>query len=244
MSQNVQLRRASLSIRNCLMRMYEFLIHNFLPFGYHTFSLYQNVILGKFLARSLNSVGFYPRQKIHDNLLPYYLLDFVNGVQQIEMEYELQHSTVALPFHQMSPECKPYPDSMRDSLAFQLYFVMSDCLLLVAVIVVITYSTVFFFLEMLKRNAFRASATSSAHSQQQRAFWTLPRITYCLNVVLIDALLLTQICFTVYWLIVDFDGVFLIQIIRYIELFSFYSLTFYFTALSIIKIFQLNVFNE
>ena len=112
-------------------------------------SLYQNPILGKFQGRDRNTISAYPQQKFHDELLPSYLLDYVNGVQQYEMVYELQHSTTALPFHQMSPECKHHLDAMRDSLAFQLYFVMSDCLLLVAAIIVITYSSASFFHEMV-----------------------------------------------------------------------------------------------
>ena len=91
----------------------------------------------------------------------------------------------------------------------------------------------------MKRSEFRSSATSGA-AKQQRRFWTLPRLSYFLNVILIDALLLAQICFTVYWLYVDLDGVHLIEIIRYIELFYFYSLDFYLSALCLVKILQLN----
>ena len=87
---------------------------------------------------------------------------------------------------------------------------------------------------------FRAKSGSGS---AKTLFWSLPRVAYLLVAALSVNTLIAQIIFTVYWLIVDFNGIFLVEIIRYIELFHFYSLTFYLTALTMIKILQLNVLN-
>ena len=205
-------------------------------------SLYNNVILGQFIPKDGRSVQYHPRHLIHDDTLPSYLLRYINTPNSVDFLYELQHTTNMLPFYHTSPMCTYHLDKMRGSLAFQLYFVMSDCLFLVIIIISITYSTLFFFLEIKKGKEFRKKATIRNKAKQQQ-FWTLPRLTFIFNVVLIITVLISQIMFTVYWLIIDPDGVFLIEIIRYIELFYFYSLTFYLAVLSFIKLLQLKVLN-
>ena len=202
-------------------------------------SLYYNIILGQFLPQDKRSINSYPRQMIYNEMLPPYLLKFINAPHEIELLFELQHSTAAMPFYHMSPMCTFHLDSMRDSWAFQLYFVMSDCLVLVIVIISVTYCTFFFFLEIKKSLEFRETCTVG-----RRPFWTLPRLSFLFTAVLTISMLIIQISFSVYWLIIDFDGVFMIQIIRYIEIFYFYSITIYMTFLSFIKLMQLSMFNQ
>ena len=185
--------------------------------------------------------NYYPLPLYHDDYLPSFVLDHINGVSNFAMSYEMQHSSVALPFQQSSPLCLFHLEQMRDSLAFQIYFVMCDSLFLVAVIVLAIYSTLFFFLEIKKGKEFRESTSSAGKAK--RRFWTFPRIAFLSNVVLLVAVLLSQILFAIYWLVIDFDGVFLLEIIRFIELYYFYSLTFYLAAQSVIKLMLLKVFN-
>ena len=202
-------------------------------------SLYYNVIAGKFYTRQMKMINAHPMELYEDRLLPRYLLDYINHQQADELTYELQHTSIALPFQFFSPRCSFHLDQMRDSLAFQLYFVMTDCLLLVVIIIVVVYSTVFFFLEITKAKAFREKVSTAGAAKQ--VFWTLPRIAFLMNAILVVTVLLAQIIFTIYWLIIDFNGIFLIQIIRYIELFHFYSISCYLFVLSIVKILQMNV---
>ena len=202
-------------------------------------TLYHNVILGQFHARQLQQINSHPKQLYEDKLLPRYLLDYVNSLQQFDLTFELQHTSIALPFQHFSPKCYFHLDQMRDSLVFQLYFVLTDCLFLVVIIIVVIYSTVFFFLEIKKAHEFRASA-SSAGAKKANTFWTLPRVGFLINAIVVVGVLIAQIIFTIFWLVIDFDGVFLVQIIRYIELFYFYSIIFYLTALSATKLLQLN----
>ena len=129
---------------------------------------------------------------------------------------------------------------MRGSLVFQLYFVMGDSLFLVGHLIVAVYSTLFFFLEVRKSSEFRAAATTN--NAKKRPFWTRQRVAFLSSAVLLVATWVAQIAFAVYWLIIDFDGVFLIEIIRYIELFYFYSLTAYLFLLSLVKLLQVKVF--
>ena len=206
-------------------------------------SLYNNVILGQYLPQDRRSIQLHPRHSIHDETLPPYLLKYVNSPREVDFLYELQHTTMNLPFYHTSPMCSYHLDRMRGSLAYQLYFVISDCLFLVIIIISITYSTLFFFLEVKKCKKFRESAALGTKNNKPRRFWTLPHLSIVFNVVLTIAVLVSQILFTVYWLIIDFDGVFLIEIIRYIELFYFYSLTFYLAVLSLIKLLLLKVSN-
>ena len=155
----------------------------------------------------------------------------------------MQHSTSSLPYYHTSPSCKFHLDMMRDSLAFQLYFVMFDCLFLVVIVIIVCYSTLMFFLEIWKGNAFRQSVSSSAAATaDKRRFWTLPRLSFLFTAILLVSVLLSQILFTVYWLVTDFDGVFLIDLIRYMELYYFYSLILYLFATSVVKIMQLKCF--
>ena len=206
-------------------------------------SLYYNVILNRHTARGWQDLTSYPRPLLHNNLVPPYLLDWINEQQFFQYPFELQHSSFTIPFYHISPLCTWHLDAMRDSLAFQLYFVMSDCLISLGAIIVITYCTLFFFLEVKKGNSFREAATGGGIAKRRR-FWTFPRIGFLLNVLVTDAILIAQVCFIIYWLIIDVNGVFMIQIIRYTELFYFYSLTFYLVALSLIKLMQLNVLNK
>ena len=206
-------------------------------------SLYYNVMLNQHTARGLKDHTSHPRPLLHNELVPPYLLDYINRQQHNQYPFELQHSSLTIPFYHISPKCTWHLDAMRDSLAFQLYFVMSDCLIPLVAIIVITYSTLFFFLEIKKGHSFREAATGGGNVKHRR-FWTFPRIAFLLNVLVIDAILIAQVCFIIYWLIIDVNGVFMIQIIRYMELFYFYSLTFYLVALSLIKMMQLNVLNE
>ena len=127
---------------------------------------------------------------------------------------------------------------MRGSLVFQLYFVMGDSLFQVAHIIMVVYCTLFFFLEVRKSSAFRAAATNAA---KKRPFWTRQRVAFLSSAVLTVATWVSQIIFAVYWLIIDFDGVFLIEIIRYIELFYYYSITAYLFLLSFVKLLQVKV---
>ena len=215
----------------------------------HTFgsfcALHYNVIKGEYFAREPEMLTFTPKQRqiFEDKLLPPYLVDYINSEKQFELTYELQHTSIAMPFQHYSPKCAFHLDKMRGSLVFQIYFVMCDCIFLIIIISLIVYSTVYFFLELKKGVEFREK-NSSARGNKLR-FWTLPRISFLSTSLLVTAVLVAQILFTIYWLIVDFDGVFLIiEIIRYIQLFHFYSLTFYLTALSHVKLLQLNVLNK
>ena len=190
-------------------------------------------------------VANYPRQLIQDELLPPYSLRFINQQQHNTMAYEMQHSTTTLPFYHTSPSCTFHLDMMRDSLVFQLYFVTFDCLFLVVIAIVVCYSTIMFFLEIRKGNAFRQAATSggAAGAANRRRFWTLPRLSFLSTAILFVSNLLSHILFTVYWLVTDFEGVFLIELTRYIELYHFFSLILYLVATSFVKIMQLNVLN-
>ena len=204
-------------------------------------SLYHNVIKGRFFARSHHMIKTHPQQIYVNQLLPPYLLDIANSMGQHELIYEMQHTSMAMPFTHFSPECTYHLDQMRDSLVFQIYFVMFDCLFLIMVISVVTYSTLYFFLEIKKGAEFRERSSSSAAVKRHK-FWTLPRVSFLCNAILTVAVLMAQILFTIYWLIVDVNGVFLVEIIRFIELFYFYSITAYLSAQSITKLLQLNIF--
>ena len=207
----------------------------------HTFgsicSFYYNVVQQRFFAREYGMITSHPQQIYTDKLLPSYLLDFINSESQFEISYELQHTSVALPFQHFSPMCSFHLNQMRDSLVFQIYFVMFDSIFLIIIISVVIYSTVYFFIELKKGAAFREKSSSA--SAKKQPFWTSSRIAFLGISLLTVMVLMAQIIFAIYWLVIDFDGVFLVEIIRYFELFYFYSLVFHLTALSLLKLLQL-----
>ena len=146
----------------------------------HTFgslcTFYYNVVQRRYLTRDSQMIAPNPQQFFYDELLPPYLLKYVNEVQDFELPFELQHTSVALPFQSFSPKCSYHLTKMRDSLAFQIYFVMFDCIFLVAIISVIIYSTLYFFLELKKGVEFREK--NSNVPMKMKKFWKPARIAF------------------------------------------------------------------
>ena len=104
------------------------------------------------MPRQDSQTNTYPLHHFYDEYLPHYVLNFVNGWEQESQTYEMLHSSIALPFQYIHPLCTYHLNQMRGSWVFQIYFVTTDCLVLVVVIIVVLYSTLFFFLEIKKVN--------------------------------------------------------------------------------------------
>ena len=99
-----------------------------------------------------------------------------------------------------------------------------------------------FFQEIRKSLEFQRRATSAAPSdgrnnndnhtskKNKRKLWTVARSVWVLDSVEILLSLLTMICFTVYWLIIDPSAVFLFETVHYLNTFFVMIVSFYFTV--------------
>ena len=102
------------------------------------------------MPRGVGETNAYPLQHFNDEYLPSYVLNYINGWEQEGAIYESLHSSIGLPFRYISPLCTYHLNQMRGSWVFLIYFVITDCLFFVIIIIVAIYSTLFFFLEIKK----------------------------------------------------------------------------------------------
>ena len=97
-----------------------------------------------------------------------------------------------------------------------------------------------FFQEIRKSLDFQRRATSTTASdgrnnndnhtgkKNKRKLWTVARSVLVLDSVAFLLSLLTMICFTVYWLIIDPNAVFLFETVHYLNTFFVMIVSFYF----------------
>ena len=151
-------------------------------------------------------------QKINDGLF----------VREPEKLYELQYSSFAIPPYLYNFRCYPHLEWMRESYAFVLYFVIADSLYYVVPIIISIYSLVRFGQEMEKFVNFQCQSST------QRKLWTITRVIFTWDSFIFLLALLIMLCFTVYWLVVDPEAVFLFETSHYLNTFLIIIISTYF----------------
>ena len=154
-------------------------------------------------------------------------------IREPEQLYELQFSSFSIPPSLYNFQCYPHLEKMRESYAFVLYFVFADSLFYFVPIIVCTFSLVRFVQELKKsldfqRRAANTAATATSANRKQRAFWNVSRSVFILDTVTFLLALLVIICFTIYWLVVDPDAVFLFETVHYLSTFFTIVISLYF----------------
>ena len=121
---------------------------------------------------------------------------------------------------------------MRESYAFVIYFVITDALFYLIPVIVCTFSLVRFVQELQKSLDFQQRATNSGGGgkmkKKKKGLWNLSRSVFALDSLAFLVSLLAIICFTIYWLVVDPDAVFLFETAHYLNTFSIMVISFYF----------------
>ena len=114
---------------------------------------------------------------------------------------------------------------MRESYAFILYFVVTDSIFYLVPILVSTFSIVRFLQELQKSLDFQRQVSTSAN---KKGLWNLTRSVFALDSIAFLLSLLTIVCFTAYWLVVDPNAVFLFETVHYLNLFFVTVVSVYF----------------
>ena len=197
------------------------------------------------------SVTFDPFMDIRVKYLPARLLQLINTrflVRETEQIYELQFSSFAIPQSLFNFRCYHHLEKMRESYAFVFYFVVCDSLFYLIPIIVSTFSLVRFAQELQKSLDFqqRATAASTASTganekRKKKKIWNLTRSVFALDSLAFLLSLLIILCFTLYWLVIDPDAVFLFETVHYLNTFFIMVVSFYFLVRKIIL--SVKVFN-
>ena len=142
-------------------------------------------------------------------------------MREPEKLYELQYSSFAIPPSLYSFECYHHLETMRESYAFVIYFVFIDSLYYLIPIAVSSFSFVQFLRELHKSlNFYNNQATTGKNTSKKRKhLWNLSRSVLAVDVVVFWLTLLILVCFTIYWLVVDPDAVFLFETVHYLNTF-------------------------
>ena len=151
-------------------------------------------------------------------------------VREPEKLYELQYSSFAIPPSIYNFKCYWHLERMRESYAFAVYFVITDSLFFCLLPVIIsTFSLVRFIQELQKSNEFCQSATGGGGpNSKQRGIWSLSRTVFALDGVAFLLCLILIFIFTIYWLIIDPNGVFLFETAHYLNCFFVVVVNCYF----------------
>ena len=152
------------------------------------------------------------------------------------VKHEMQHHKAALPFHQISSKCHLLGNRDTETLSYHLYFIMGDCVFNLTIIIMMA-CPLFFCLHKT-----RSWNDTSRANEEKRKFWTVYRMAFVGNIVLFLSVLSAQLFFTIYWVVIDYQGVFSKEIIRNIQLFHFLSMTCYVTLLTIVKMARMKIF--
>ena len=184
---------------------------------------------------SEETVTFNPFSDLRVKYVPASLLQTVNDrflLREPEQLYELQFSSFAIPPTLFSFECYHHLEDMRESYAFVIYFVITDALFYLIPVIVCTFSLVRFVQELQKSLDFQQRATNSGGGgkmkKKKKGLWNLSRSVFALDSLAFLVSLLAIICFTIYWLVVDPDAVFLFETAHYLNTFSIMVISFYF----------------
>ena len=175
-----------------------------------------------------------PFSDVDFKYIPAFLLQMINDrilLRQPEKLYELQHSSFAMPPYISNYECRPHMEKMRESYAFVVYFVMTDSLFYFIPIIISTFSLVRCFQELQKSLDFqRRSTGAGADRKGKERLWNLSRSVFALDCVCFLLSLTLIVCFTIYWLIVDSEGIFLFETAHFLNTFFILVVSFCFMA--------------
>ena len=175
------------------------------------------------------------------------MLQLINSrflVRETEQIYELQFSSLAIPQSLFNFRCYPHLEKMRESYAFVLYFVVCDSLFYLIPIIVSTFSLVRFAQELQKSLDFqqRSTAAASAVGSKKKKIWNLTRSVFALDSLAFLLSLLIILCFTMYWLVIDPDAVFLFETVHYLNTFFIMVVSLYFLVRKIVL--SVKIFNS
>ena len=162
--------------------------------------------------------------------------------------YELQYSSFAIPPSHYSFKCYHHLEMMRESYTFVLYFVVTDTLFYLIPIAISTFSVIRFFQKLQKSIDFQNRIASESgkggggggkgddskgsgktkSGKKRKSLWTLSRIIFFFDTVAFLATLLILICFSLYWLVIDPNAVFLFETVHYLNTFFVIMVSVYF----------------
>ena len=171
--------------------------------------------------------------------------------------YEFQYTSFAIPPSLYSFECYHHLEMMRESYAFVFYFVVTDSLFYLIPAAVSAFSIVRFLQKLQKSLDFQnrmiagngggggggsgreggggegggaggGIGSDAAGKKKKKSLWTLSRSVFALDALAFLLTLLTLICFTIYWLVVDPDAVFLFETVHYLNTFFVIVVSLYF----------------
>ena len=180
------------------------------------------------------SVTFNPFSDVRVKYVPAWLLQIVNDrflLREPDQLYELQFSSLSIPPTLFSFECYYHLESMRESYAFVVYFVITDTLFYLIPIIVCSFTLIRFAQELQKSLNFQEKATTTAANaskKRSKGLWNLTRGVFAFDSLAFLLSLLTIMCFTIYWLVVDPDAVFLFETAHYLNTFFILVISFYF----------------
>ena len=179
-----------------------------------------------------------PFSDIDVKYIPAFLLHKINDqflVRQTEKIYELQHSSFAIPPSIYNFRCYEHLERMRESYVFVVYFVITDSLFYFVPIIVSTFCLVRFFQELQKSLDFQrsSSARSQSATKQKRGLWTLSRSVFAFDCLSFLLSLIVIICFTIYWVVIDSDAVFLFETAHCLNVFLIIVVSVYFSLRTI-----------
>ena len=177
------------------------------------------------------SVTFNPFSDFSVKYVPAWLLHKIRDrflMREPDQLYELQFSSFSIPPTLFSFQCYPHLENMRDSYAFVIYFVVTDTLFYIIPIFVCSFTLLRFAQELQKSLNFQEKAMTNADKKRKKGLWNLTRCVFAFDSLAFLLSLLTIMCFTIYWLVIDPDAVFLFETTHYLNTFFILVISFYF----------------
>ena len=173
---------------------------------------------------------FNPLSELEVKYIPAFVLQAINDkfLREPEQLYELQYSSLAIPPSLYNFQCYAHLEYMRESYAFVVYFVICDTLFCLIPIIVSVFSLVRFAQELQQSLDFQRKATLNSQGEHLN-FWTVKRSVFMYDYVAFLLTLLSIISFSIYWLVVDPDAVFLFETAFYLNTYFIFAVSFYFT---------------